>query len=333
MPSAERYLWVKGKAGLGNRILVLLDSLLYAEMTGRNILIDWRDGAYAAPGENAFPKLFDSPVSADPATLGSGEVVAPATWKSHLDKSVDDLFAELFPSDTEMDTVRSVAARYTIDVRRPDYAEPIAVRWGWTHELYCMRTRFVGAFASYAPLADDEILRAIMRARVRPSASIATEVEAIRTAFFSDPVIGLHIRYSDRKNPYESYFPHVDAFLARHKGGVVFVATDNQAVEAALKGRYPRVVATKKWFPPPEVPIHRNRHSERDRASNAREALVDLYLLGACDALVFNATSTFGQVASLISGAPDADRIDMAPFSVRRPATRVYQWLRSRGLF
>src|ERR1035437_6950899 len=93
----RKFLLVKGKAGLGNRVLVLLDSILYAQMTGRELLVDWRDGKYAADGQNAFPLLFAQPAPGDLAAVKGCDSVTPAKWKGELDTSADGLFAKHFP--------------------------------------------------------------------------------------------------------------------------------------------------------------------------------------------------------------------------------------------
>ncbi len=314
----KQYILIKGKAGLGNRIMVLLDSLIYADLSGRKPIIDWCDGAYAPYGVNAFPLLFSEPSVGNIQPLTLADSVTPGTWKGHLQKSVDKLFQEIYPFNDEMDTVRCVARRYTIDTRKISYSETFAVRWGWTHELHNLRRFFHGPYKKYFFLSDNEILRSVLKEQVRPVEEIQTCVKAFCDEFFNDSVIGLHIRHSDRKNSYDGYFKYVDRFLSEHPFGVVFISTDNSDVEYSFKSRYPRVVASEKWYPPPGMPIHRNRQPERDMLRNAREALIELYLLGSCNSLIFNSTSTFGCLASLLSGAPSANIVDMAPWSFRR---------------
>jgi hypothetical protein len=139
------------------------------------------------------------------------------------------------------------------------------------------------------------------------------KIAAFRAAHMPGKSIGVHVRFSDRKNAYDVCFKHVQAFLKEHPDAVVFLATDNQKVETDFKARFPRVAVSEKWFPPAGVPIHRNDLTERRPLDNAREALMDLYLLGSCDALVFNSTSTFSILAKLLSEAPPAWLIDTAP--------------------
>jgi hypothetical protein len=313
----ERYLLVKGKAGLGNRMLVVLDSILYAEMTGRKLLVDWRDGKYGALGENAFPQLFETPAAGDLSVIASCKTVTPSTWHGHLDESVDSLFAREFPNNSEMDTVPRVAARYTVNVAVPDAGDDIAVRWGWTHELDAFRSRFTGRLAFMKSWTEEEVLRHVIRERVTPVKDLRDQIDRFRRENFAEKTIGVHVRFSDRKDAYDSSYKYVNRFLARYPNGAIFLATDNIAVEKDFKSRYKRVIVTTKWLPPAGVAIHRNDLPERRPLENAREALLDLYLLGECDALVCNTLSTFSILAKLLSRATGDDLIDNRPVSIK----------------
>lgn len=320
----EQYIIIKGKAGLGNRILVILDSLIYSDLSGRTPIIDWSDGSYAPYGINAFPLLFTAPSDKNIQLSAFTDSVFPETWNGNLQYSVDRLFAKLYPHDVEIDTVGKVARLYTIDTRKISYSEKVVVRWGWTQELYKLRRFFHGPHEKLKYMTDNKILGSVIRERLCPVDEIQLCVKAFRDKFFNDAVIGLHIRHSDRKNSYDGYFKYVDNFLRVYPSGVVFVATDNSDVEFRFKSRYPNTVASEKWYPPPGMPIHRNRHPDRDLLRNAREALIELYLLGTCNALVYDSTSTFGYLASLLSDAPNENIFDMAPWSIRRYMKRMF---------
>ena len=40
----QKYLILKGCAGLGNRIFSILNAISYSKKTGRKLIIDWSDG-------------------------------------------------------------------------------------------------------------------------------------------------------------------------------------------------------------------------------------------------------------------------------------------------
>jgi hypothetical protein len=321
----EKIFLMKGKAGLGNRLLAVLGGIVYCQLTGRRLVVDWRDRAYARPGENAFPRLFSSPDAGDPALHEGASSVHPHTWKGRLAKTVDQVMGEDYPDDVEADTNRETMRKYTADISRLDYDEDVLVRWAWSHELGYLRPRFARREPMLFVLPDNAILRRTVRAHLRPSTELQTRIDAFTSEHMQRPMIGLHVRYSDRKNPFEGYRVFVDRFLRDRPEGGVFLATDNQEVETYFGKLYPgRVRSAPKWMPPPGVPIHRVQMESRDPAESALEALLDMYLLGACDRLVVNTTSTFGHCAVLLSKATGKDIIDTVPF-VRRIGMKLRQ--------
>ena len=52
--NSNKYILVKGSSGLGNRILVLSSAILYGQISGRQVFVDWRDGTYGEPKTNFF---------------------------------------------------------------------------------------------------------------------------------------------------------------------------------------------------------------------------------------------------------------------------------------
>lgn len=54
----EKYLVLKGCAGLGNRFITLMKAINYAKLSGRTLYVDWSDGMFGALGQNAFSKYF-----------------------------------------------------------------------------------------------------------------------------------------------------------------------------------------------------------------------------------------------------------------------------------
>lgn len=55
----ERYVILKGCAGLGNRFITLMKALQYSKLSGRKLCVDWCDGMFAAVGVNAFDEYFE----------------------------------------------------------------------------------------------------------------------------------------------------------------------------------------------------------------------------------------------------------------------------------
>ena len=56
----NKYLILKGKYGLGNRLQALCEAIIYCQLTGRKLIIDWRDARYSDLQANAFPLVARS---------------------------------------------------------------------------------------------------------------------------------------------------------------------------------------------------------------------------------------------------------------------------------
>ncbi len=56
---AEKYLIVKGVGGIGNRFISLMKAISYAKKTQRTIYLDWCDGMFGPTGVNIFFKYFE----------------------------------------------------------------------------------------------------------------------------------------------------------------------------------------------------------------------------------------------------------------------------------
>ena len=59
--SNNRYLIIKAKGGMGNRMLCAVTGILYGQLTGRCTVVDWRDVSYSNDGGNTFSQFFDCP--------------------------------------------------------------------------------------------------------------------------------------------------------------------------------------------------------------------------------------------------------------------------------
>src|SRR6476660_4408245 len=97
MYSEAKYVVVKGKAGLGNRMLSAMTGILYARLCGRRIVVDWSDLTYSNDGSNVFPRLFLLPDSDAKLPPGARESVYPPLWRDRLDKSASEVVEEVNP--------------------------------------------------------------------------------------------------------------------------------------------------------------------------------------------------------------------------------------------
>ena len=129
-------------------------------------------------------------------------------------------------------------------------------------------------------------------------------------------MIGVHIRYSDKKFRVPAIRARLDALLARHPDCGLFLATDNRALQEEFANSYPTLVTAAKWFPVAGRSMHWNAECT-DRLENGIEALIDLYLLAGCDYLVVDESSSFSYIASVRQPGGDLNVDDV---SIGRPA-------------
>ncbi len=304
---------MKGKAGMGNRLLCVFTALRYAELTGRELVVDWSDRCYSEDRADVFGRLFETPSAGDMRPWLDSSSVHPPRWVGRIHRSVDEFFGELFPHNTELDTDRSVARTTTVDLAA-DVPEEVAVRWAWDDEIHRLRPWLKG---DEARMSDDEILRKIVKERFVFAPAVREPIDTFTAAHFHGPMIGVHVRFTDRRNPFAHYHWMIDYIRSFEPEARIFLATDNPRVEDEFRTRYgDRVCTTVKWFPDDGRPIHKC-WVQPDKLSLAIEALVDMVLLSRTNFLIVNKTSTFGKVAHLLADPAKTKTIDATPVTVR----------------
>jgi len=342
-----QYIIVKGSngAGLGDRIFGLSVGLLYAQVTGRTLHVDWRDGAYGVPHENLFPKLLR--IQDLPATgkLPATNDVAPVAWHDHLELN----FSSLRHLDLQRRGVAwengappwnraDAVARYSIDPARLDHPETAVVLWS-SDSMHPL----VGALRANGRLPQhaqvEEVRRDVVRRHLRLHPDIESRIDRTVAALFKDgPTIGVHYRLTNEAARARSvptprqYHAAVVNGLRRQPQARIFLATDNRNVQQEFVETYGagRVFWLEKWLPSAGDPIHMNADCP-DGTAAARDALVDAALLARCSSLVLTGNSAFSLLAGILSTAAAADRTTVYPDSgslLRRGARFAMRRLR-----
>lgn len=320
---------VKGIHGMGNRILALLGASLYARLTGRHLLVDWRDGMYAGEGVNAFAELFHSrsaiAVTSSPAT----DSVAPWMWRGRLDSSARAITLDHLSPDGRFGPF--TGRLFSIDVGNLDYPEEVVVIWSSHSFVGALRRHLTGPWAPWGLLADPVIeARLLDEFQLHPA--IAERVEAIWKTCGGGPMVGVHVRHTDRRTNLSRLTRRLDTLLASRPGSRLFLATDDEAVQNRFSRRYPGLVTVPKWFSPSGA-IHLLRSGCTDRSAMARDVLVEMFLLTRCDDVLLDGDSTFAQIVKLLwKGDPrrviDIRPLPWLPHGVRDRLWRARDWLR-----
>lgn len=301
----DKYLLVKGIAGLGNRILAVLTGILYARLSGRILVVDWRDSSYSNDGSNAFPHLFHCPSCRSTEDIPATDSVQPAVWRGRLHESVERL-RKLFGNNKEFWLMSS------IDMDRLDYPEDVLVMWTYIDKVEEIRKHFKTALNEFHQASRKEILNRLLREDLPIHPSIRERVDGFKKKFLSGKTVGIHVRFTDHRANLKSILNKLDVLLRQEPELQLFLATDNLMVKNLFEERYRTVITTQHWYPAPGSRIHQNPDCT-DRLENAIEALVDLYLLAECDYLIVDTSSMFSYLGVLLTRSPDSQIINVNP--------------------
>jgi hypothetical protein len=192
------------------------------------------------------------------------------------------------------------------------YKADVAVLWTYSAKVDSLRRHFLGEFAELSWMSTTEILRTLLTQDLVLHPGIQARVDAFRARHLHGRTVGVHLRLSDRRIRVRALLDALDALLDREPDLKIFAATDNIEAKTMLEQRYRSVITTPHWYPAPGKRLHNNPQGP-DPAESGVEALVDLYLLGGCDYLIGDTTSSFTRVAGLLMAAPDGKIIDVKP--------------------
>lgn len=300
----QRILILKGKAGLGNRLLSVLGSILYCQTYDRLLCVDWTDGAYAAKGIEAFGRSFTCNVPLIPlGEVDENSDIFPPIWKHRICRSVREMIDEHDPK--YWDNEDAVFSRYSIRFQHRCPAHHVVLRWSYHDDI----NEFFPLLGMklFTEAKRYRALQETMQKHVAIEETLRKEFEQISPEFLSGETIGIHVRYTDNRNPLQVQLAQLERLAKKHSQATIFVATDSEMVESKLRAIYPgRIVTTHKSLSASGSPLHRQGLGDEAR----RSALLDLYLLSKCDYLVYSARSTFGYCAALMSQLPEESRFD-----------------------
>ena len=270
--------WLKGRAGLGNRLYALVAAATYCRQSGRRLYVDWSDTVgYSRDRENVFGRCFflEGIPLAEP--LGpeatSSLSVFPATWQGRLHLSCHEI-RQLGPLET---------------VHFGDFArsEDVVVGWAFDPEYPVLKTM-------YGCPRNEAVRRFLLKhLRIEPGQKAIWDAFAERHGLGA--ATAMHVRYSDNLDPRvtrkDRPAPTPEQFLeiARTLDTPLFLCTDNSAVRLMFEREFgERVVTYPKWYPEPGQPMHYNpaAGNTTDDKSNFLEACADMYLMSRCPRLV-----------------------------------------------
>lgn len=300
--NSERVLLIKAKGGFGNRIMAAACGIIVAEIECRTPVIDWRDGEYLPKGQDAYPLLFDRPVTVAPATFDDCTEVEPALWSGRLAEHPVDVISKDFPNDHSNPLIYR---RLSLNLTRPA-AAPVAVFWSYLPKLARIRRR---ASLRYPGVPMLEIVRRVLFEHFTPNQRVRHAVDQLFEAR-SHPIIGVHVRYTDRKVSLKRIISDTATLRRRMPQAEIFLATDNGNVQELFRSAFDRVFVIDKAFGAGDNSLH-EQAEHADPLREAENALIDMWALSRCDWLVHSRHSTFSVAAAAIGGIPRPRQLDI----------------------
>ena len=311
-------LLIKAKGGLGNRMLSAVCGLVYAELTGRTPVIDWRDGLYAPRGTNAYPLLFPGQDMPAPETI-QDEGVTPPSWRGKLQRDPGEMIEA---EDPDRHSSPTIYRKYCVDLARLAHPEPVAVFWSYLPKFGRLR-RHLRRDPRFRGRGVEEITSDSLDRWFRPNPRIRAEVARALEAM-PRPLIGVHVRHTDLKVPLEPLKAALRRRLAVTPGASVFLATDNAAVQAEFAAEFAGLHHIDKALSDGVRRLHLP-DQPFDLQREAENALIDMWVLAGCDHLIFSRNSTFAVAATLIGRMSRAQQTDIDRLNLPVVAKRLVQ--------
>ena len=320
--AGEKALVIKAKGGLGNRMLSAVTGCVLARLNGRVPYIDWRDGMYVPPGENLYPLLFDASWMGDLYAFDGATDVAPDLWSGRMFEHPVNIIRRDFPKQHKDPFLYR---KLSIDLTGADPGNPVAVFWSYLPKLQRLAGR-VAAHPEFRGQNADEITRTFLDRHFQPVPEVARAVDAIFEGR-SGPIIGVHIRFTDRKVPLPKIIRELEGLAERNPEAAIFLATDSGEAQDAILARFPDAITIDKAIARDGVALHFASETYSDPVTEARNALVDMMALARCDWLLHSSHSTFSVTAALLGRIPRERQVDVDRFNAK---VRIKNFIQAR---
>lgn len=303
--TGQKALVIKAKGGLGNRMLSAATGIVLAKLNGRQPFVDWRDGMYVTPGQNLYPLLFDAKWMGQVDQFDSCDDVAPAIWAGRLNLHPTEVIHDQFPNRHQDPFLYR---RMSIPLNKPDPSAPVSVFWSYLPKLNRLRRRMANddRFGSGVAETTSDILDEFFR----PVDAVKSQVDALFEGI-DGPVIGVHIRFTDRKAPLPKIVSELRRLHSASPNASIFLATDSAEAQKLILAEFPNTISIEKALPKHGQALHVASGEFLDPLVEARNAVVDMVALSRCDWLIHSRHSTFSVTAALIGRIAESRQIDV----------------------
>ncbi|NLZ74161.1 MAG: hypothetical protein GX905_10190 [Bacteroidales bacterium] len=324
----NKYLVLKGCAGLGNRLITLTNAIQYATSSNRVLLVDWADGMFRKKGENVFYDYFDIKGVTHIKSINEIETFIPKTcypriWGQNPKASVYDLYEpnhanfllKFFPSKLHgrlalphgywqlKQKSSSTINRDWLTIKAFFNRNNIPYGGKYSNQM----KEDVVFFADYIPPFSGKFLKK----HIEPVSEIQREINNLANEWkLYTNTIGVHVRMTDKQPSNSLQYLKEKISHLNLENYQIFLATDNIEAEEFFQSNFKNIVFTKKWRPNGEARnkgIHQyaSRNEDYEMAERQlRESIIDMWLLSKCEYLIWQENSSFSRVSAVLKNEP-----------------------------
>ena len=304
-------------SGLGDAIKSVLAGALYADLSNRTLIVDWRRSRYSNSDENTFEGLFEIVNLNYSENAPKGLKVAPLRWQDRLGFSMHEIYTEdEWPEWNRLEVIKA----YSIDFNKLDYDASVTVSWDFD-QTYKMLKHYPNCNTL------DELYKYSAKSFLNVHKSIHKRVKSISKHLPKD-YLAAHIRdtqeFASNKGmtAREKYYNLIKNHIKSDEESF-FLATDNRDVQTNLSRAYPNVQTQEKWLGKAGQALHMDENCP-DKLENAKQALVDILMLSKASILICNNLSCFAKCAQYFSIRENQKVVNVSRESfLRRLANKI----------
>ena len=329
-----KYLYLKGCAGLGNRLITLLKAVQYAQSTSRTLYVDWADGMFAESGVNAFYKYFElrnveyveSFNDIESLLKKGGSLYPKGITQKELKEGIYDNFWHVgtwlswhvAPYRVLVTLLLKGKVTSVFGLQSWQHKYDSQVSWfGNIKKVYQECNIQLGAQLS-KQINRDVVVFVDFRPLVKTSHIF--DYVSLKEEYFQkfqkyaerhDLVnrgIGIHIRATDKqpRKKLEKLLTLLDRMLSLDKEMKVFLSTDNLKLTKQMQKRFgDRIVQYPKFLPEDlngkgihHWALEHNIPNIKERMFE--ESLADMWILSMCKHLFWQGNSSFSLMSSIL---------------------------------
>jgi hypothetical protein len=322
----DKYLVLKGCAGLGNRLMTICSAIEYCKKTNRKLVIDWSDGVFAEKGVNIFHRFFK--INNFSALASLDEVKSkiknlscyPEVFKKDIEVDgygnfvhAHNPFFLIIPKRLLFNERLKMLHGFWLD-KSKDHKSVVLSKWKFMKEIFDRRNMPLGVnldpnrmedVVFYFDFTPNNMKDSFLR-YISLQEDIIYKINSyVLKNKLTENTIGIHIRNTD-KQPQKS-LDELYKKLANIKlnSPIYFLATDNKQVSSDVKNKLSPVVECRKMMPDLKSEGMHQWAKYNNQAHLGvqilEESIVDMWILSKCEYLLYQGNSTFSKLSMFMN--------------------------------